>query len=141
MKLRQAQIDLSALCHNYKIINRLASDSKVIAMIKSDGYGHGLLPVAKTLCDAESFGVSVIEEAVALRDDGINQRIIIMTGVQSEDELQLCIKKNIDIVVHSDFHLEMLKKIKVPNVISAWLKFDVGIHRLGFWNMVIVGHS
>lgn len=132
MRLRQAQIDLSALYHNYKIINRLAPDSKVIAMIKSDGYGHGLLPVAKTLCDADAFGVSVIEEAVALRDDGISQRIILMTGVQSEDELQLCIEKNIDIVVHSDFHLEMLKKITVPNVISAWLKFDVGMHRLGF---------
>lgn len=132
MRLRKAEIDLSALRDNYKVIKTLAPESKVLAMIKSDAYGHGLLPAAKALSDADAFGVSVIEEAITLRDNGITQRILLMTGVQSEQELDICIEKHIDIVVHTLEQIEMLEKLDGNNLIAVWLKFDVGMHRLGF---------
>jgi len=132
MKLRQASIDLDAIRHNYEIVKQLAPHAKVTAMIKSDAYGHGLIPVAKTLDQVESFGVSVIEEAIALRDAGISQRIILMTGAQTDEELQLCVERSIDIVVHDPDHLTMLAGLKGDNLITVWLKLDVGMHRLGF---------
>lgn len=132
MRLRQATIDLSAIQHNFSQVKSLAPNSQVISMIKSDAYGHGMIEVARCLPDSDAFGVSVIEEALSLREAGITQRIILMTGVLSVEELQLCVADNIDIVVHQPEHLDMLRSLEGQQVISVWPKVDVGMHRLGF---------
>lgn len=132
MRLRHATVDLSAIAHNYEQIKKIVPASKIIAMIKSNAYGHGIIPVAKTLEGADAFGVSVIEEALQLRDEGIQQKIVLMTGVFSFDELQSCVEHQIDIVVHQQQHLDLLKQLDDDAEISVWLKMDVGMHRLGF---------
>lgn len=132
MNLRQARIDIAAIQHNYRKVTELAPNAHVIAMIKSDAYGHGLIRVAKALPQADAFGVSAIEEALSLRHHGITQRILLMTGVQSDDELAECVAQNIDIVVHAAWHLDLLAALPQSHSISVWLKCDVGMHRLGF---------
>lgn len=132
MRLRQAIIDLSAIQHNFRQVKRLAPHSQVISMIKSDAYGHGMVDVARCLSDSDAFGVSVIEEALALREAGITQRIILMTGVLTLEEMQLCVANQIEIVVHQREHLELLRALDGEQVIAVWPKVDVAMHRLGF---------
>lgn len=132
MITRNATINLDAIEHNFNIAAKLAPQSKVIAIIKSDAYGHGLIPVAKKLPGAEAFGVSVIEEALELRANNISQKIILLTGANTIEEIELCAQHDIDVVVHHRLHLELLSKQKTNRLISVWLKIDVGMHRLGF---------
>ena len=67
----RACIDLSALKHNFKLTRQAAPGSRVMAIIKANAYGHGLLPVAQALEDADAFGVVTLEEAIALREAGL----------------------------------------------------------------------
>ena len=70
----QARIDLSALQHNLGVVRGHAPQSRAMAVIKANGYGHGMLRVAHALETADGFAVLNVEEAVALREAGFNQR-------------------------------------------------------------------
>lgn len=65
-----AEVNLDALQHNYKEIRKyISKDTKICSVIKADGYGHGAIPIAKTLSEAgiDAFAVAASQEAVALR--------------------------------------------------------------------------
>ena len=70
MRPIQATIHLSALAHNLNIAKAKASKAKVIAVIKANGYGHGLLNAALGLKEADGFAVLSLDEALALRSAG-----------------------------------------------------------------------
>ena len=76
----RACIDLSALKHNFKLTRQAAPGCRVMAIIKANAYGHGLLPVAQALEDADAFGVVTLEEAIALREAGFDRRILLLEG-------------------------------------------------------------
>jgi len=69
-------IDRKALQHNFNQVKQLAPNAKVMAVIKADAYGHGIVRVAETLKDADAFGVACLEEAQQLRDSNIQNRIV-----------------------------------------------------------------
>ena len=69
-------IDLEAIRLNYQFLKSTVANSKVIAVIKADAYGHGAIQVAKTLVNADAFAVATVMEAIELRDAGIQQKII-----------------------------------------------------------------
>jgi len=70
----QATVDLSALRHNFSVARQLATGAKIMAVLKANAYGHGLLPVAHALAaDADAFAVSCLEEALPLRLAGLKQ--------------------------------------------------------------------
>ena len=73
-------IDIKALKHNFLRIKELAPHSKVMAIIKADAYGHGIVRVAKTLNNADAFGVACLEEAEQLRAASIKTPIILLEG-------------------------------------------------------------
>ncbi len=108
-----AQINLSALQHNLAIV-RQHTAAKILAMVKANAYGHGLIAVAKALQSAEGLGVARLEEALALREAGIKQKIVVMTGFLNAEELESFIKHDLDAVVHSEFQLELLEKYRHP---------------------------
>ena len=60
-------IDLDAITHNLEIVKNLASHSKVMAIVKADAYGHGVLRVAQALKGVDAFGVARLDAAVVLR--------------------------------------------------------------------------
>ncbi len=123
-----ATISTSAIAHNLKVVRSLCPRQKVLAMIKADGYGHGLINVAKALSEADAFGVARIHEATAL--DGHTQNLIVlMEGVQSKEELDLACAKGYAMVVHSLDQAMMLKEH--PQTLPFWLKLNVGMNRLG----------
>ena len=125
-------IDIKALEHNFSRIKELVHNSKIMAIIKADAYGHGIVRVAKTLRDADAFGVACLEEAEQLRIASITTPIILLEGPYKPNDLSLIIKLNLEVVIHNEYQLELLEKSKIDGAIKVWLKIDTGMHRLGF---------
>ena len=75
----QAEIDFDALKSNVREIKKLLKENtKLMVIIKADGYGHGAIPIAHALNDyVDGFGVATVQEAVNLRDAGINKMILV----------------------------------------------------------------
>ncbi|WP_206486527.1 alanine racemase [Thalassotalea sp. G2M2-11] len=131
MRSATAVIDLAALQQNFSAIKKLAPQSKVLAVLKANAYGHGLERVAKALHQADAFGVARIEEALALRADGITQPIVLLEGFFAQDELPILVKNNLQTIVHSEQQLTALIQAKLDTPLKVWLKIDTGMHRLG----------
>lgn len=123
------------LLHNLGVIKQHAPDSRVIAMIKANGYGHGLRSTALRLeKHVYSFGVASIDEALALRRVGIKIPITLMEGVFEPNELLVSACENFHVVFHDATQLEWLKTSILPRPLIAWIKIDTGMGRLGFTN-------
>lgn len=128
----EARINLAALRSNTEIARNAAPNSRLMAVIKANAYGHGMLPVAHALQDiADGFAVARIEEALQLREDGIQNRLLVMSSLPNARQLNLCASLNIDLVVHESSTLELLENTRLNQPINLWLKIDTGMHRLG----------
>ena len=127
----RARIDLSALQHNFNVARQAAADSKVMAVIKADGYGHGMTQVASALENADAFAVACVEEALALRAAGITKPVVLLEGVFSKEELQLAAQYRLHLIVHHEKQIDWLETAVLEHPIRVWLKVDTGMHRLG----------
>lgn len=127
----EAEIDLGALQHNLSEARRLAPGAKITAVIKADGYGHGMVQVAHALPRVDAFGVARLEEAVALRAAGIAQRIVLLGGGYELADLAQMARSRLELVVHHEFQLGALEASELPAPLAVWLKIDTGMHRLG----------
>lgn len=133
-----AHIDLDALRHNYRLACSCAPQSQAVAVIKADAYGHGAIACAKALESealenkAPAFAVACIEEAMALRDAGIQTPIVLLEGIFAADELPYVDKHRLWMAIHSQWQLEALQAFTPSAPIPVWLKVDSGMHRLGF---------
>jgi alanine racemase len=125
-------IDLQALQSNFLRARRAAPDSRIIAVVKSNGYGHGLTRVAQALPSADMLAVASLEEAAELREAGIQQPVLLLEGFFESRELESVTKLALDVVVHHVSQLEILERNPAPEPVSVWLKIDTGMHRLGF---------
>jgi alanine racemase len=103
-----------------------------MAIIKANGYGHGLVAVANALAAADAFGVARLDEALALREAGIEKSIVLLEGVFSRDELNEAAHARFEIVVHTDAQIELLEASAHAREFAVWLKVDTGMNRLGF---------
>ncbi len=124
-------IDLAALRHNLTRVRALAPGRAVIAMVKANAYGHGLVRIAQALVGADAFGVASVEEGVKLREAGITRPIVLMEGLFYADEINEAVKHDFTLVVHHEMHVDMLEQAIVPRPFSVWLKINTGMHRLG----------
>ena len=127
----RAVIRLGALKHNLKVIRKRAPGARLMAVIKANAYGHGMLEVAKALADADCLAVARMSEARALREAGIDSPIVILEGVFAGEELDMAIDAGFDIVVHCVEQFELLEQLEAGRL-TVWLKFDTGMNRLGF---------
>ena len=103
-----------------------------MAVIKANGYGHGMLRVAHALETAEGFAVLNVEEAVALREAGFNQTILLLEGFFSVDELPTLAEYRLASVIHCPEQIEMLEMAGLPVKLDVFLKLNSGMNRLGF---------
>jgi alanine racemase len=103
-----------------------------MAVIKADGYGHGIVPVARALEQADAFAVARLEEAAAIRDAGLDNRIILLEGVFHAEQLGLAARLGLELVVHAPEQLAMLEAATGSARFPVWLKLDTGMNRLGF---------
>lgn len=130
-----AEIDISALKHNFNILKTKANGTKLMAVVKADGYGHSAKAIAPVLEKegADYFAVSNIDEAIALRNYGVQKPILILgyTPVSRVDDL---FKHSISQCVYS---LEYAQKLSTAAVkenvtVKIHIKLDTGMSRLGF---------
>lgn len=132
-------IDLSALRHNLEQIRKIAPNSSILAMVKSNAYGHGLERIALALHDVEALGVACLEEGTILRNAGVKNPIVLMEGLFRPDEIDRAIEGKFTIIVHNYQQVEMLEKNSHIDPIQVWLKIDTGMHRLGFDPQQVAG--
>ena len=76
-----ATVDTGALRHNLQIVRRWAPQSRVMAVIKANAYGHGLVAVARALEAADAFAVARVDEGLTLRAAGIQAPTVLLEGV------------------------------------------------------------
>lgn len=126
-----ATIRLEALRHNLRMVRRLCPRSQVVAMVKANAYGHGLLPVARALADADSLGVATIDEAMALREGAVSRPILLVEGVVDPRELRLAAEHGFAVVLHNIEQVDMVRRTSLAQPVDAWLKLETGMHRLG----------
>ncbi len=139
-------IDLGALRHNCQLANSLSPESKTMAIIKADAYGHGAIQVAQALEDlVPAFGVACIEEALELREAGIQIPIHLLEGAFSKDEIQIAANNNFSLAVVNHEQKKALLDCQLDKSdqksqeafllkgvpIKVWLHVDSGMHRLG----------
>ncbi len=128
-----ASCSIQNLIDNYELIKTLVRPAKVIAMVKANAYGHGLVSVGKHLAQvADMFGVASVEEALELRRAGVKQPIILMYGVYEQSELLVAAQHNLDVVFHNWEQIEWLEDVVITPRVFAWLKVDTGLGRSGF---------
>lgn len=128
----QAIVQSSALVNNLLVARQAAPASKILAVIKANGYGHGLLRVAKALEESDGFAVLSIEEAVRLREAGFAQPILLLEGVFAEAELAVVVEHQLSLVIHTQEQIEWFKHAWSPVRIDVFLKLNTGMNRLGF---------
>jgi len=127
----QAHINLDALQHNLHRARRLSS-ARIMAVIKADAYGHGLLRSAEALSDAEGFALLDLTDAVSLREAGFKQTILLLEGFFAAEELPLMAEYEITSVIHSPHQIDMLDAYPRRAALDVWLKINTGMNRLGF---------
>jgi alanine racemase len=131
MRPATAAIDLGALRHNLRAARRGAAGAKVVAVVKANGYGHGAARLLGALGEADMLGVACVEEALALREAGARQPILLMEGVFEADELPLCARHGFEVAVHDATQVEMLERARLARPLAVWLKVNTGMNRLG----------
>lgn len=132
MRPTRALINPDALRHNFARARTFAPSAKVMAVIKANGYGHGLAWMAKTLRDAHAFGVASVEDGAVLREAGIKQPICLLEGFFHPEELPSLVRHQLSSVVHHESQLWDLEHAGKLEPIDVWVKVDTGMHRLGF---------
>ncbi len=131
MLTARIQINLKALQHNFEKIKKCSPKSKIIAVIKGNAYGHDAVLVAKTLQQADAFAVARIEEAVVLRQAGIERPIVLLEGCFCAKDLLIAAHYQFQPVIHHAGQLADILSASLPTPVKVWLKIDTGMHRIG----------
>lgn len=131
--LLRVRVDLGAIQDNFRLLRNRGT--KLIAVVKSDAYGHGLLQVANALedCGADCFAVGTVAEAVRLRPE-VRGTVFALLGPQSPEEAQAAVAHGIVPVTARLDQLFALQDVaeQLACQVPVALKFDTGMARLGF---------
>jgi alanine racemase len=102
-----------------------------MVMVKADAYGHGLVPVARFLSEADAFAVARLEEALLLREAGISQRILLLPTLLGIADLKMCSERHIDVTAHEETSVALIAAQARFSPLRVWLELDSGMHRTG----------
>ena len=127
-----AHLSRQALAHNLAQVKRYAPQSKIISVVKANAYGHGLLHIAQGLQATDAFAVLNPSEAIALREAGYTQPILLLEGVFAAMQLAEADRYHLDLVVHQPAQISWLQQARLSAPLRVFLKLDSGMHRLGF---------
>lgn len=132
MRPLKALINQTALRYNLATVKQLAPKSKIMAVVKANGYGHGLINVAHGLIESDGFAVLSLNEAIDLREHGFEQDLLLLEGAFEAYEASIAAKMHFNLVVHSLYQLQIIEKLKLDHPIDIHFKINTGMNRLGF---------
>jgi len=129
-------VDLAALEHNFKQVQKYSVNSHIMPVIKANAYGHGMLQVADVLDEADGFAVAQLGEAIELREHGITKPITVFQGYADTAQLKLMIQYNLRPAITQLWQLDLLESLNTESKLSdtaleVWLKVNTGMGRLG----------
>jgi alanine racemase len=128
----EALFDPLALRHNYRLA-RERLPGRAFAVVKANAYGHGIVRAAAALADiADGFALLDLDEAVRLRERGIEQPILLLEGVFSPADLVTVDAHRLSVVVHCREQYEWLREAGLLGSVPLFVKFNTGMNRLGF---------
>ena len=132
MRPIKAGISVDAMAHNLRVARSHAGNARAFAVVKANAYGHGLSRARRAFAAADGFAVLTLEEAANLRLMGVEQPILLLEGIFGADEIAACAELDLWPVLHHAAQLDWLQQQPPVRPIQIFLKFDSGMHRLGF---------
>ncbi|MEM6544394.1 MAG: alanine racemase [Pseudomonadota bacterium] len=127
-----ASINTDNLIHNVSRVRSLAPASKIMACVKANAYGHGLLTVANALeGQVEGLAVAFLDEALALRSDGIRAPLLVLEGPHTSAEVSAAAASDIILMICDEQQLNWVRLSDEGGRPACWLKIDSGLYRLG----------
>ena len=128
----RAEILLRTIAYNLSVVRAAADGAKVLAIVKADAYGHGVVPVAQRLQaeGVDGFGVALAEEALELREAGINRAILVLNGVYGGAHKDM-IAAGLTPVLYDTREAEAFHSVAGNRPIDVHVKVDTGMGRLG----------
>jgi alanine racemase len=128
-------VDLDAVSANVELLRAHAPGAALLAVVKADAYGHGLLPAARAALagGADWLGTALLSEAVALRQSGVTAPILAWLWSPQDEDLVACVRTGIDVTASAPWQLEALTAASHATGIRArvQLKVDTGLGRNG----------
>jgi alanine racemase len=128
----QATVSRSALAHNLAAARRYASKSKVWAVIKARGYGHGISRAVRGLADADGLALLDLDEAAKARARGWMKPILLLEGFFHAADLIDVAGLRLTPVIHCIEQVELLSRVNLDSQVDVYLKMNTGMNRLGF---------
>jgi len=125
-------INQAAFAHNLARVKALTPNSKVMAVIKADGYGHGIEIAAQGLQAADEFAVNSLDDVSRLRRAGVSKKLNLLSAVFDVEQLNSMAAQNVQPVIYEWNQLKMLEQLDPDANLSVWIKADTGMGRLGF---------
>ena len=120
------------MAHNLRVARQIAGSAKLMAVVKANAYGHGLSRAVRALSASDGFAVLTLEEAARVRDIGVDKPILLLEGPFQREELALCAELAVWPVIHTAQQLDWLEHHPPARPLPIFLKFNSGMHRLGF---------
>jgi alanine racemase len=127
-----AQINLAALRNNLRIAREKSNGAQLLAVVKANAYGHGLMRVLPALSDADGLALLELNAAVSLRERHYARRILLLEGFFGADELPEIALRRLAVVVHHTEQVRMLETTTLSRPIEVFIKINSGMNRLGF---------
>lgn len=130
----EARVDLSAIRHNAALLKEAAGGAEVMAAVKADAYGHGMVPCAQAALEggASSLGVATVREAIALRDGGVTAPVLAWL-IPPGEPLDEAVAKGVDLSAGAPWLVEEIAAAarRTGKTVNVHLKVDTGISRGG----------
>ena len=127
-----ARVNLAALRANLTKARERVADAQLLAVVKADAYGHGLMRVLPALSDADGLALLELDAAVALRERHYARRILLLEGFFAAQELPEIAARRLAVVVHHVEQIKMLEAATLPRPVEVFVKVNSGMNRLGF---------
>jgi len=127
-----ATVSIPLMRHNLAQARRNAPGRRVWAVIKADGYGHGLENAVRGFAAAEGLALVEFDAAVRLRREGWRGALLMLEGAFEASDVVQAARERLALVVHEPRQIEWLEALRAPAAIDVYLKFNSGMNRLGF---------
>ncbi|MBP7190610.1 MAG: alanine racemase, partial [Rickettsiaceae bacterium] len=128
-----ALLSTENLLNNLRVVKSKAPNSKIIAMVKANAYGHGIRSTSLRLDGhVDMLGVASIDEAMALRNAGVKAEILLAQGLFEHAELEIASSEGFNVVFHNEEQTKWLVEANsLPKPVKCWIKVNTGMGRLG----------